>query len=192
VIAYGVAVGLGGRRAADGHRLTAPALLAWTVTAAIAAGVQQASFFATLADGHAAEEVRDLRAFLDRHPGIVAQMADSPYDRPTFVRPLLTFASGVYLIDPPAVQEHQLSGAPLPQATLAAIRACRADAWLVPADTMPFTGRNRYPQMALAPLFPDRFRETFHTAYARAERIGHYDVWRCRGGRTPSSRMAGE
>jgi hypothetical protein len=184
-IAYGAALGLA-RRPQLGEpdlaepRLAAPTALAWAVTVALAAVVQQASFFSTLAEGSAREEIRDLRTFLDRNPGVVAQMADSPFDRPTFVRPLLTFQSGVYLIDPPAVQEHQLSGVPLPAATLDAIRTCRADAWLVPAGTEPFTGRNRYPAMALAPLFPDAFRQAFHAAYARAERIGHYDVWRCR------------
>jgi hypothetical protein len=180
VIAYGVASGLARRADAGEPRLAAPAALAWVATATLAAVVQQASFFATLAGGSARQEIRDIETFLDRHPGAVAQMADSPYDRPTFIRPLLTFRSAVYLIDPPAVQEHQLSGVPLPAATIDAIRACRADAWLAPAGTEPFAGRNRYPAMALAPLFPDAFREAFHAAYARAERAGHYDVWRCR------------
>lgn len=180
VLAYAAALGFAGRSALAGHRLAAPAALAWVLTVALAAVVQQASFFGTLAEGSAREELRDLRSFLDRNPGVVAQMADSRYDRPTFVRPVLTFESGLYLIDPPAVQEHQLSGLPLPAATLEAVGTCRADAWLVPAGTEPFAGLNRYPAMALAPLFPDAFRQAFHATYARAERIGHYDVWRCR------------
>ena len=183
LFAYGVATGLAAAVGDVRTRVAAPVILAWVVTATVAAVVQQVSFFATLGETSGRAEVEDVRGFLARQPGLVVQMADSPYDRPTFARPLLTFASGVYLIDPPAVQEHQLSGVPLPAATLAAIRACRVDAWLVPATTEPFTGRNRYPALSLAPLFPAEFREAFHAAYTRAERIDHYDVWRCRAPR---------
>ena len=189
LIACGIAAGLARQDAGTAHRLAAPVAVAWTVTLAAAAGAQQASFFVTLADGRAREELADLRTFLARNPGVVAQMADSRYDRPTFVRPILTFESGLYLIDPPAVQEHQLSGVPLPAATIDALRTCRAGVWLAPAGTEPFAGRNRYPATAHAPLFPDAFREAFQAAYARAERIGHYDVWRCRTRGGPPPRL---
>jgi hypothetical protein len=188
LVACGIAAGLARQRDGASRRLAAPVAVAWVVTLAVAAAAQQASLFRALGDGHAREELEDLRAFLARHPGVVAQMAGSSYDRPTFVRPILTFASGLYLIDPPAVQEHQLSGVPMPAATIDAIRTCRAEAWLAPAGTEPFAGRNRYPAMALAPLFPDELRLAFHAAYARAERIGHYDVWRCRARRVPPAR----
>jgi hypothetical protein len=78
------------------------------------------------------------------------------------------------------VQEHQLSGLAVPAATLAAIRACRADVWLTPRDTEPFAGPNRYPAMARAPLFPDAFRRAFSESYVREGRTQFYDVWRCR------------
>ena len=89
-------------------------------------------------------------------------------------------ALGLYLIDAPAVQEHQLSRLPFPQATIDAIRQCRADVWLVPRGAEPFVGPNRYPAVDLASLFPDAFRTAFHAAYVADGHTDYFDVWRCR------------
>jgi hypothetical protein len=180
VIAFGISRAIGEGRPFPDHRLAAPAIVAWLATAAIAAGAQQASFFASLAESRSRDEAGDVAAFLDREPALVVQMADSRYDRPTYARPVLTFRSGLYLIDTPAVQEHQLAGIPVPAATIDAIRRCRAGAWLVPAGTEPFAGVNRYPSMAMAPLYPDALRAAFRETYARAGRTAYFDVWRCR------------
>jgi hypothetical protein len=180
-VAYAVGVALDDHDPLAADPLAAPAATAWMLTAALVALAQQASFIRTVAADPATETRADLRAFLDAHPGAVVQMAYNGYDRPTFVRPDLTFRSGLYLIDAPAVQEHQLSSLPVPSATIEAIRACRADAWLVPRGTEPFDGPNRYPAMALVPLFPDVFRRTFRDAYVKDGSTRFFDVWRCRG-----------
>jgi len=180
IAGYAIAAALADRDPLAADPLAAPAAIAWLVTAVLVALSQQASFIRIVAADPAAETRADLRAFLDAHPGAVVQMAYSGYDRPTFVRPELTFRSGLYLIDAPAVQEHQLSGLPVPAATTDAIRACRADVWLVPRGTEPFAGSSRYPAMDLAPLFPDAFRQAFRDAYARDGATRFFDVWRCR------------
>ena len=180
VIAFGVARAVGDAGSLPRQRLAAAALLGWLATATVAAAAQQVSFFATLSESRGRDEAGDVQAFLDREPSLAVQMADSRYDRPTYARPLLTFRSGLYLLDTPAVQEHQLAGVAVPPATIEAIRACRAEAWLVPAGTEPFAGVNRYPAMAMAPLYPDALRQAFHAAYARVGATTYFDVWRCR------------
>lgn len=167
-----------------GDRLAPPVAAAWIAAAVLIAVAQQISFVRVLTEGERAAR-DDVRAWLAAHPGETAQMAYSGYDRPTFARPDLTFRSGLYLIDGPAVQEHQLSGLAVPPATLAAIRACRADVWLAPRDTEPFAGPNRYPAMARAALFPDAFRRAFAESYVRESQTRFYDVWRCRSRRQP-------
>lgn len=166
-------------------RAAAPAAFGWIVAGAAMAIAYQASFIRIMQDARGRDEAADVRRFLDEHPGTVAQMAYSGYDRPTFARAELTFRSGLYLVDAPAVQEHQLSRLPFPDATLAAIRTCRVDVWLVPHGTEPFTGPNRYPVLRLAPIFPDDVRAAFHQSYAPAGRTRFFDVWRCRPERRP-------
>ena len=78
------------------------------------------------------------------------------------------------------MQEHQLSRLPLPAATIDAIRRCRADVWLVPRGTEPFTGPNRYPAAAMAPIFPEALRAAFRDAYVADGHTQYFDVWRCR------------
>jgi len=106
-------------------------------------------------------------------------------DRPTLVRPIVVFRSGTYLLDAPAVQEHQLSGIEIPPATIAALRACAVDYWLIPQGEEPFTGPNKYPAILLKPLFPESFRQAFFESYERDGRTQYYDVWQCRPGIKP-------
>lgn len=148
--------------------------------AALLAVAQQHYFLTLMREARETDEPADVHAYLDAHPGEIVQMAFNGYDRPTFARPELTFRSGLYLIDAPAVQEHQLSGMSIPPATSDAIRTCRAGTWLVPKGTRPFEGPNRYPAMAMAPLFPAAFREAFDAAYAKDGSTRYFDIWRCR------------
>jgi hypothetical protein len=180
LVAFAAAGIIRERRLFAGDPAAAPAALTWVLAAAIVAVAWHVSFLQQMQDGPGRDEAGDLTRFLDAHPGIVAQMAYSGYDRPTFARPALTFRSGVYLIDAPAVQEHQLSGLPLPAATVDAIRRCRADVWLVPRGTEPFTGPNRYPATGLVPIFPDALRAAFREAYVADGHTLYFDVWRCR------------
>ena len=185
LVAFTVARIVGDRPLFTADPMAAPAALGWVVAAVVLAVAWQGSFLRVMLDARIRDEAGDIRRFLDAHPAQIVQMAYNGYDRPTYARPELTFRSGVYLIDPPAVQEHQLSRLPLPPATIDAVRACRVDVWLVPRGTEPFAGPSRYPAVALAPIFPDALRAAFHDAYAPDGHTEYFDVWRCRARATP-------
>jgi hypothetical protein len=184
-IAYAAARILGVRRLTGGDPTAVPVAVAWVLAAALVATAWHVSFVRVMQEARSRDEAGDIARYLDAHPRLVAQMAYNGYDRPTYARPLLTFRSGLYLIDPPAVQEHQLSRLSLPQATMDAIRQCRADVWLVPRGTEPFVGPNRYPAVALAAIFPDALRAAFHEAYVADGHTDYFDVWRCRAKAKP-------
>jgi hypothetical protein len=179
-VAYAAARILGSGRLPGGDPTAVPVALAWVLAAAVVAVAWHVSFLRVMQEARSRDEAGDIARYLDAHPRVVAQMAYNGYDRPTFARPLLTFRSGLYLIDAPAVQEHQLSRLGLPQATVDAIRHCRADVWLVPRGTEPFVGPNRYPAVALAPIFPAALHDAFHEAYVPEGHTEYFDVWRCR------------
>jgi hypothetical protein len=180
IVVYAVALVLRDREALPASQAARVLALSCAIAAVVVAVAQQASFLRIMHARDATGENADLRAFLQAHPGLVVEMGYNGDDRLTFARPELVFRNGSYLIDTPAVQEHQLSGVALPPATIDAIRSCRADVWLVPRGTAPFEGPNRYPAMNLAPLFPDAFRAAFAEAYAHDGATRYYDVWRCR------------
>jgi hypothetical protein len=185
LVAYGVAAALR-HHAPFAHDRGARVLVAsWAAAACLVALAQQESFLRTMLAREATDEIGDLRGFMGAHPNLVVEMGYSGDDRLTFARPELVFRSGSYTIDAPAVQEHQLSGIALPAATIETIRGCRADVWLIPRGAAPFEGPNRYPQMALAPLFSVEFKAAFHDAYERDGATRYYDIWRCRARRAP-------
>ncbi|MEO5821271.1 MAG: hypothetical protein ABIT71_12270 [Vicinamibacteraceae bacterium] len=185
LVAYAAARILGERRLIGGDPTAAPVALAWVLAAAIIAIAWHVSFVRVMQEARSRDEAGDIASYLEAHPRVVAQMAYNGYDRPTYARPLLTFRSGLYLIDAPAVQEHQQSRLALPEATVDAIRQCRADVWLVPRGTEPFVGPSRYPAVALAPIFPDALRAAFHKAYVADGHTAYFDVWRCRAKAVP-------
>ena len=98
----------------------------------------------------------------------------------TFARTLIVFQTGEYLLDVPAIQEHQLSGVRLPPATLEAIRSCSVPTWLLPRAGEPFHIRNDYPSTGYSEIFQADFISAFHAAYTLGEQTRYYDVWRCR------------
>jgi hypothetical protein len=149
-------------------------------TLALLALVQQAAFVRVFAARTHDSEAADIREFLAAHPRSNVQMGYGRDDRLTFVRPLTVFHSGSYLIDAPAVQEHQLSGIDIAPSTVQTIRACVVDYWLIPQGQAPFTGPNVYPAMLLKPLFSEDFRRAFLDTYVVEIRTRYYDVWACR------------
>lgn len=185
IVAFAAAELIGDRRLFDGDPDAARTAFAWTLAATLLAIAWHTSFLRQMHDARSRDEVGDLSRFLHAHPGVVAQMAYSGYDRPTYARPVLTFRSGLYLIDGPAAQEYQLSRLPIPAATIEAIRRCRADVWLAPRGAEPFVGPNRYPTVDLAPIFPGALRTAFHQAYRIDGHTEYFDIWRCRTRPTP-------
>jgi hypothetical protein len=98
----------------------------------------------------------------------------------TFARTLTVFATGNYLLDVPAVQEHQLSGMEVPPSTYEAIRSCDVATWLIPKAGNPFDIRNDYPTTGYKQIFSTEFIAAFDAAYQRDGSTEYYDVWRCR------------
>ena len=103
-------------------------------------------------------------------------------ERWTYVRPAIVFRTNRYPIDAPAVQEYEMSGLPMPTATIDALRRCETEFWLIPRGATPFSGPNKYPSTHLANLFPEPFTRAFFETYThdRAHDTRYFDVWRCR------------
>jgi hypothetical protein len=180
-------------------RWRAYAAAAFVLATLIVAGVQQLYFIGVMqsADGESADAAREVTRFADANPGrSIAMGYANTGERSTFVRPVLVFRSGRYLIDAPAVQEFEMSGLDLPAETIEALRRCDVEIWLIPKGAAPFDGPNKYPAMAYAPLFSDAFKHAFVETYehvrdesdagrgnadrGRANGMRDFDVWRCR------------
>jgi hypothetical protein len=126
----------------------------------------------------ARDEASDIKDFASSHAGVI-ELGYGSTEAFTLERPLLVFRNNSYLLDQPAVREHQLAGLELPPATLQALRSCRVTYWLIPKGEIPFSGRNAYPAVLLKPLFSDEFREVFHQSYRLTAETVYYDVWEC-------------
>jgi hypothetical protein len=144
--------------------------------------IQQQYFFRLAGNPAVAASYDDVAQYLASHPGERVGMGYTSAEAMTFARTLTVFKTGEYLLDVPAIQEHQLSGLPLPQATVDAIRSCAVKTWLLPRGGAPFYIRNDYPQTGYAEIFPQAFIDAFHQHYALQEQTQYYDVWRCRAG----------
>ncbi len=142
--------------------------------------IQQQYFLRLTHDRALADSYRDVEEYIARHPAEHVGIGYTSAERMTFARTLTVFRTGEDLLDVPAIQEHQLSGVGLSQATINAIRSCAVTTWLLPAGGEPFHIRNDYPSTEYADLFPPEFLAAFHHAYRRDERTRYYDVWRCR------------
>jgi hypothetical protein len=147
------------------------------------AAAQQAQFLLTMSQRTERLEAADIEQFANSHEGVV-EMGYGSTEAFTLERPVLVFRNNSYTLDQPAVREHQLAGLELPPATLEALRACHARYWLIPKGETPFSGRNAYPAVLLAPLFSDEFRRVFQQTYELTGATTYFDVWECR--RSPS------
>jgi hypothetical protein len=140
---------------------------------------QQAQFVLAVSQRAERNEAADIERFANGHAGVV-EMGYGSTEAFTLERPLLVFHNNSYMLDEPAVREHQLAGIELPVATLEALRTCRVDYWLIPKGETPFSGRNSYPAVLLKPLFSDAFRRAFQQNYRLAGATTFFDVWECR------------
>ena len=162
---------------ASASRLTVVSFV--TVAAAIAL-VQQVQFIETMQGRRSLTEIQDIQAFVDQHAGVV-EMGYAVDDPITFERPVLVFRNNAYLIDAPAVGEHQLAGLPIPTATIDALRNCRVNYWLIPKGEEPFTARNMYAAVFQQPLFSEEFRRVFLERHTRIATTRYFDAWECHG-----------
>ena len=180
-ILHAAANGSGAASTPENARYFRAGVRSFALSCAIVVALQVAYFLwaANRTDGLAL--AADVTRFLDAHPSDRIEMGYSAQDEAfSYVRPLVVFRQRAYLLDAPAVQEYQLSGLALPDATLRAIEQCDVDAWLIARGAEPFSLRNRYPSTGHAPLFTDAMRQTFLAAYARTSSTEYFDVWTCR------------
>jgi hypothetical protein len=165
----------------DGAPRTPPAWqVAFVATLMFVAVIQQQYFFQVAGDPDVSASYADVRDYLRQHPDEHVAIGYTSAEFMTFARTLTVFQTGRYLIDAPAVQEHQLSGMELPPATYDAIRSCAVPTWLIPRQGQPFVMLNGYPTTGYRPLFPPDFVAAFEAAYRIEGRTRYYDVWRCR------------
>jgi hypothetical protein len=147
------------------------------------AGVQQFFFIEATKSMDGIDAVSDLTQFADANPHrSIAMGYTLDHERWTFARPVLVFRGGPYMIDAPAIQEYQLSGLPMPSATIEALQGCEVDLWLTPKGSEPFSGPNRYQGLGDQQLFPDAFKQAFRESYQRTGTTRYFDVWGCRDG----------
>ena len=153
--------------------------VSFTLAAVLIALAQQTSFIETVREIDAAGPIADVKRFLDAHPSAVTQIGYSSDERMTFARPVVVFRSGMYLLDQPAIQEHQLAGVEIPNATEETLRSCAVTYWLIPKTGEPFSAVNRYPMIHGRPLFGNGFRRAFSQTYQKSHSIEYFDVWTC-------------
>ena len=162
--------------------MVARVAVAFVAAAVVVAVAQQATFVATMLERRTRDDAGDIERFARAQQDAVA-MGYGATEAFSLARPVLTFHSGRYLIDQPAVREHQLEGIDIPPATLDALARCRIKYWLIPKGEAPFVGRNVYAAVFFRPIFSDAFREAFHAAYDKTGSTEYYDVWQCAGPR---------
>jgi hypothetical protein len=153
--------------------------LAFVLCSCVLALVNASWFVSHMRERMADDVVTDTATFLAAHPAAVVEMGYAENDSATLSRPLLAFRNRRYLLDAPAIQEHQLSGLEIPDSTVAALRSCAADYWLIPKGGDPFGTRNRYAGLRARALFPQEFRRAFFESYRHEGSTRFYDIWVC-------------
>jgi hypothetical protein len=158
---------------------------AFAASALFLALSDQAVIVRTVPARNLEETIAALGRFADQHPGrrIAVGYAGTSYL--SHARPEMVFRTRDYLLDAPAVQEHRLSGLPLPESTIRAIDGCRVELWLIPQGAEAFAVPSAYAPDGLAEVFSEAFRRAFFTRHVRIGEAGGFDVWECRGGQAP-------
>jgi hypothetical protein len=131
----------------------------------------------------AAAATQDLTAIIQAHPGERIEMGYSHSYPLTSFRPTLVFAGNPLTLDAPALDDMQLAGLVIPQATIDYIKSCKTNIWLIPKGEAPFVIPNIYEDPKVFPrrnLFEDRFRQAFLLQYQRVGSSDYFDLWACR------------
>jgi hypothetical protein len=160
------------------HRAVQTGVTAFVLVVALAATVQQAQFVTTMAARRNLHEAEDIQAAAETYPGVV-EVGYGTSETLTLTRPILVFRNNSYLLDQPAVREHQLAGLDVPEATVDALRRCRVNYWLIPKGEAPFSGVNGYPRVLWEPLYPEKLRDVFEATHTRVAATAYFDVWQC-------------
>jgi hypothetical protein len=94
----------------------------------------------------------------------------------TFYRTILVMAGNPYTLDPAPAMELNMWKVPLPKKTLAKIRGCNSDAWLIPSDEVPFKMIGYYGALTIDPAF----RKNFLASYRKLRSFEYFDIWECK------------
>jgi hypothetical protein len=179
VITYLIAWHLAGQSPSPPVDSVVPAgAAAFLIVAASIALAQQTQLVTTVLGQRALRDTEDVRRFAESHDGVI-EMGYAETEARSLQRPVLVFRNGSYLIDQPAVREHQLAGLEIPAATVEAVAGCRVTYWLIPKNEAPFSARNGYAAAFLRPLYSEEFRRAFFATHRRVGQTAYYDVWQC-------------
>jgi len=94
----------------------------------------------------------------------------------TWSRPALALAGNPYTVDMAIMMETELLKIPLTDGTLAMIRGCNTDLWLIPKNERPFEMIGYYG----GPVFDDDFKRAFLGNYEKWKESAFYDLWACK------------
>ena len=95
--------------------------------------------------------------------------------RNTFQAARLGLAGNPYLLDNATMIETSALGIRLTPETLALIRACAIDIWLIPKGEKPFAMTGFYGNR----VFDDTFRQAFMETYRKGSSLRFFDLWEC-------------
>ncbi|GEM_PF-634064 len=120
----------------------------------------------------------EIRMIMAKYPDLAIEMGVGEnianYYR-TFYKSLLVLEGHPYTLDAAPVMETSKMKIPLTDDTLAMIRGCNTDIWLVPKGERPFAMDSYYGN----PMFDEDFLGAFQGSYAKAETFDFFDVWAC-------------
>jgi hypothetical protein len=157
-----------------------PALAAAALVLAGIAGFQQYRVLASLDWPQAAllrASADDVRAAFPGARVALLYGGDKPVS--SMVRPIFVFDRDPYVVDGPAVMDHQMNAIEVPPSPAALVDGCAIEVALIPAGTEPLSTRNVYPNTGHRRAFAGPLADAFARRFHRIETRGGYDVYRC-------------
>lgn len=138
----------------------------------------QKRFYRALHWQHVRAVVADIHAIMDRYPGRTIEMGagdNVKTYRRTFYKTVLVLAGHPYTVDVGLTMETTHMGIRLTNDTLAMIRGCSTDMWLIPKGERPFAMIGYYG----SPAIDQGFVDAFLRSYAKVKSFEFFDVWAC-------------
>ncbi len=181
-VLYGVALGYDEAKRSDQGDIVRIGSLAFAITAVMVAFGQLTYFFWGAALTRDKDLAADIQRFADTHPAATIAMGYTAQDEAfALPSPILVFRDGSYLLDALAIQEYQMSGLALPDATVRAIAECHVDTWLFAKNAEPFSARNSTLRPDTRPCFRTSSAGRSSTRMSMSPIRRYFQVWRCRG-----------
>lgn len=163
-----------------GRRLAAKIIVALTAAVMLTISIPMLKRFHRALHWDEARAIRqELKAIMADYPGRTIEMGigqDVVSYKRAFSKTDLVLAGNPYTFDHAIMIELSFLGYPLPDSTLAMIRGCSTDIWLIPKGDSPFDLFGYYGNT----VFSDEFRAAFLGSYERRATRRYYDIWECR------------